>query len=56
MQIDVEIDQVVIERQVIKRPAHTSRSEWLDFWSGVTTVEEPVFDFCEECNSPLWIG
>ena len=57
MQIDIEIDQVVIENQTIKRPAHTSRSEWLNFWDDFTAPEgEPELELCEACDRHLWIG
>ena len=59
MQIDIEIDQVVIEQQIIKRPAHTSRSEWLDFWGSLGEAQEVLdteLEICEDCDCPRWTG
>ena len=47
MQIDVDMDQVTINGQVVKRPTYLSRSQWMIYWDAVKHLN------CPYMNCPL---
>lgn len=51
MQIDVELDKVAIEHQIIARPSHVSRSEWLQFWDEKLETQTDTEDLLNGLDS-----
>jgi hypothetical protein len=49
IEILISKDQVIIENQVVKRPANIGRSQWLSFWEKM--LYKPASD-----NEYRWIG
>jgi len=47
MNIEINMDSVVIEKQIVKRPDYISRSEWLAFWEA-----KPLRN-CYRCGKPV---
>ena len=40
LDIKIDIDKVEITNQIVWRPSHMSRSEWLEYWEKVVTPHE----------------